>query len=55
MSYWTDNGAYYYGDAWGVAGGGGNVANQSSMLAVAAGLKEQDTLRAVRIWQLDDW
>merc|ERR1719460_3057292 len=21
LSYWTDNGAYYYGDAWGEAGG----------------------------------
>jgi hypothetical protein len=46
------SGAYYYGDAWDVAGGGGPVANESSMLAVAAGLKEQDILKAVRIWQL---
>lgn len=55
LSYWTDNGAFYYGDAWGDAGGGGKLVNESSMRAVAAGLKQQGLLTATRIWQLDDW
>lgn len=55
LSYWTDNGAYYYGDAWKAAGGGGPVANETSMLAVAAGLEANKLLKATKIWQLDDW
>ena len=52
LSYWTDNGAYYYGDQWQQAGGGGAPCNESSMLAVAAGLQQQQLLDSVRIWQL---
>lgn len=55
LSYWTDNGAYYYGDQWNQAGGGGDVCNETAMVAVADGLKQQDLLDAVHIWQLDDW
>mmetsp|Transcript_86928 Transcript_86928/g.246464 ORF Transcript_86928/g.246464 Transcript_86928/m.246464 type:complete len:826 (+) Transcript_86928:58-2535(+) len=55
LSYFTDNGAYYYGDAWGDSGGGGGTCNETSMLEVAEGLRKQDLLRAVRTWQLDDW
>ena len=55
LSYWTDNGAYYYGDAWGEAGGGGAPCNETSMVAVADGLEEKGLLDAVKVWQLDDW
>lgn len=55
LSYWTDNGAYYYGDQWGQAGGGGDPCNETSMMDVAQGLEEQHLLDAVQIWQLDDW
>mmetsp|Transcript_70058 Transcript_70058/g.180567 ORF Transcript_70058/g.180567 Transcript_70058/m.180567 type:complete len:808 (-) Transcript_70058:158-2581(-) len=55
LSYWTDNGAFYYGDAWHEAGGGGKTCNEESMVSVARGLEEQDLLRAVRTWQMDDW
>ena len=55
LSFWTDNGAYYYGDAWQEAGGGGAVVNESAMLAVAKGLEADGLLSAVRTWQLDDW
>eukprot|EP01065_Artemidia_motanka_P035546 TRINITY_DN43453_c0_g1_i1.p1 TRINITY_DN43453_c0_g1~~TRINITY_DN43453_c0_g1_i1.p1 ORF type:complete len:791 (+),score=261.97 TRINITY_DN43453_c0_g1_i1:49-2421(+) len=53
LSYWTDNGAYYYGDVWGEAGGGGAHCNEGSMVAVAEGLRKQDI--PIHIWQLDDW
>lgn len=55
LSYWTDNGAYYYGDAWNEAGGGGAPCNETSMVAVADGLKADGILDAVKVWQLDDW
>lgn len=55
LSYWTDNGAYYSGGAWGEAGGGGDPVNETAFRAVAAGLKEQELFGAVHIWQLDDW
>lgn len=55
LSYWTDNGAYYYGDQWKEAGGGGSECNETSMTRVAQALQRQDLLKAVRIWQLDDW
>ena len=55
LSYWTDNGAYYYGDAWGQAGGGGPDCNETSMLQVAQGLDHQGLLDSVGMWQLDDW
>jgi len=55
LSYWTDNGAYYYGDAWGEAGGGGTPCNETSMVAVADGLEAKGLLDAVKVWQLDDW
>jgi len=55
LSYWTDNGAYYYGDKWGDKGGGGNPANETALRAVASALKSKDLLSAVKIWQLDDW
>lgn len=53
----ADNGAYYSGGAWappkgGV--GGGTVVNEKALKAVAAGLKKQDLLAAVKIWQLDE-
>ena len=38
-----------------VQGGGGQVANETSMLAVADGLEKQSLLDMVKIWQLDDW
>lgn len=50
-----DNGAYYYGDQWKEAGGGGAECNEASMLEVARALENKDLLRAVQIWQLDDW
>lgn len=55
LSYWTDNGAYYYGDQWHEAGGGGQTCNEASMIEVARGLERENLLDAVRIWQLDDW
>lgn len=55
LSYWTDNGAYYYGDQWGEAGGGGETCSESAMRSVAAGLEQQGLLDAIGIWQLDDW
>lgn len=53
LSYFTDNGAFYYGDAWGEAGGGGAVCNEDALTAVAAGLKAQAL--PVRAYQPDDW
>ena len=50
-----DNGAYYYGDQWKEAGGGGVECNEASMLAVARKLDSQGLLSKVGIWQLDDW
>lgn len=50
-----DNGAYYYGDQWNEAGGGGTHCNETSMKHVAQGLEQQKLLSAVHIWQLDDW
>ena len=55
LSYFTDNGAYYYGDAWHEAGGGGDPCNETSMIAVADGLEAQGLLDATQTWQLDDW
>eukprot|EP00913_Durusdinium_trenchii_P032634 g30546.t1 len=53
--YAEDNGAYYYGDQWHEAGGGGQTCNEASMIEVARGLERENLLDAVRIWQLDDW
>ena len=50
-----DNGAYYYGDRWKEAGGGGSECNETSMAQVAKALEEQELLTAVHSWQLDDW
>eukprot|EP00937_MAST-01D_sp_MAST-1D-sp2_P001458 g1458.t1 len=55
LSYWTDNGAYLSGGAWGEAGGGGDPVNETAFRAVAAGLERQRLWGAVRTWQLDDW
>jgi hypothetical protein len=47
------SGAYYGGGAWtGEDGGGGKVVNELAFKAVAQGLREQDLLSAVRIWQV---
>lgn len=48
-------GAYYYGDAWSEAGGGGDPCNETSMVEVASGLEADELLDSVGIWQLDDW
>mgnify|MGYP001426976762 CR=1 FL=1 len=53
VSYWTDNGAYYYGPAWNETGGGGREAGQASLEAVMAGLRQQGIQPATV--QLDDW
>ncbi|CAE7252706.1 Cbr3, partial [Symbiodinium natans] len=55
LSYWTDNGAYYYGDQWHESGGGGETCGEASMKQVAHGLAGLDLLQAVHVWQLDDW
>lgn len=61
LSYWTDNGAYYSGGAWANnshnsdENGGGDPVNETAFKAVAAGLKAQGLLDAVKVWQLDDW
>merc|ERR1712166_877750 len=55
LSYWTDNGAYMSGGAWGEAGGGGAVVNEAVFKQIASGLDKQKLLDAVHIWQLDDW
>ena len=44
-------GAYYYGDEWKEAGGGGAPCNESSMLQVADDLDSQHLLSAVRLWR----
>ena len=44
-------GAYYYGDEWKEAGGGGAPCNESSMLQVADDLESQHLLSAVRLWR----
>ena len=54
--YWTDNGAYYYGDAYGhnltkMASPHANMEEVS--LAVKAGLDDQNV--PVKYWQWDDW
>jgi hypothetical protein len=49
---------YYSGGAWAPPKGGiggGTVVNEAAFKAVAAGLKQQDLLGAVKVWQLDDW
>ena len=48
LSYWTDNGAYYSGGAWGEAGGGGKHVNKAAFREVAAGLKRAGLDEAVR-------
>lgn len=55
LSFWTDNGAYYYGDRWHEAGGGGRVVNEQAIATVADRLEAQGLREAVRLWQLDDW
>eukprot|EP01043_Picozoa_sp_COSAG02_P024565 COSAG02_NODE_1346_length_13140_cov_106.669964_10_plen_82_part_00 len=50
--------SYYSGGAWAPPKGGiggGTVVNEAAFKAVAAGLKQQDLLGAIKVWQLDDW
>ena len=56
LGYWTDNGAYYYGDAYGhnltkMAHGAANM--EEVAVAVQTALDQQHV--PIRYWQWDDW
>ena len=47
LSYWTDNGAYYYGDQWHESGGGGETLARIHWTSKAQYVKAR-----VRVWVL---
>eukprot|EP01084_Bolivina_argentea_P025903 48162_1 len=55
LGYWTDNGAYYYGDSWGATGNPMNLTCCS--LAVFSDVKANLDKQKIPIkyWQMDDW